>query len=118
MDFFHHYPPITTQVSVEIVDDDEFNPPFFDRVNVGSEDLKRLVPGTSSDFAISITAEPIHPTFLLTGLICWVAPHDSKVRREIPLVELLMYDPLLSHSMGVPCVSPLHHCGMLSGHRS
>ena len=79
MDFFHHYPSIVTQVSVEIVDEDP-NPLFFDRVNIGSEDLKRLFSGSLSDLAVNITPEHVHPAFPPTGLVCWVAPGNSEVR--------------------------------------
>lgn len=81
MDFFYHHPSITAKVSVEIVDDDEPNPLFFDHVNVGSEDLKRLFPGLPSNLAVSITPDPVHPAFPPHGLTCWVAPHDNKVRK-------------------------------------
>jgi len=84
MDFFYQHSPITTEVSVEIIDDDEPNPPFFDHVNVGSEDLKRLLSGSLSDLAVSITPEPVHPAFPSNGLTCWVTPRDSKVRQRPP----------------------------------
>lgn len=80
MDFFYHRPPITTQVSVNIVEDDGPDSLFFDRVNVGSEDLGRLFPGQTSDLAVTITSEPMHPAFPPMGLTCWVAPYNSKVR--------------------------------------
>jgi len=81
MDFFYHHPPITTKVSVEIVDDDDTNLLFFDCVNVGSEDLMRLFSGPLSDLAVNITPEPRHPALPLTGLTCWAAAVDSKVRQ-------------------------------------
>ena len=118
MDFFYHYPPITTKVSVEITDDNEPSSRFFDCVNVGSEDLKRLFPGLLSDLAVNITPEPAHPAFPPTGLTCWVAPHDSKVRQETLLLEFLMHNLAQSRSMGVPYVSLPRHFSMLSGHRS
>jgi hypothetical protein len=87
MDFFYDYPPITTRVSLTTVDDGESNPHFFDCVDVGSEDLKRLPPGSPSDLAVNITPEPMHPAFPPAGLTCWVAAHDSKVRQETPMIE-------------------------------
>lgn len=80
MDFFYHCPSITSQVSVDIAEYNEPNPLFFDLVNIGSEDLKRLFPGPPSDLAVCITPEPAHPAFPSTGLTCWVAPHDGEVR--------------------------------------
>jgi hypothetical protein len=116
MDFFYHYSSITTKVSVEIVDDDEPNPLFFDHVDIGSEDLKRLFPGPLSDLAVSITPDPMHPAFPPHGLTCWVAPHDNKVRKETP--PLLLHDLAQYCSMDVPCVSLLRHHNILNGHRS
>ena len=87
MDFFYHHPAITTQVSVDIAEYDGPNPLFFDYVNVGSEDLKRLFPGPASDPAVTITPVPMHPAFPPTGLACWVAPHDSKVRQRDPCLN-------------------------------
>jgi hypothetical protein len=81
MDFFYHCPPITTTVSVEFTDNVEPNLAFFDRVDIGSEDLKGLFPRPPSDFAVTITPEPTHPAFPPSGLAFWVAPHDSKVRQ-------------------------------------
>ena len=90
MDFFYHRPPIKTQVSVDIIEDNGPNSLFFDYVNVGSEDLGRLFPGQASDLAVTIIPEPTHPAFPPTGLACWVAPHNSRVRRETPITEPLM----------------------------
>ena len=118
MDFFYHYPSITAKVSVEIVDDNEPNPLFFDHVNVGSEDLKRLFPGPLSDLAVGITPDPAHPAFPPDGLTCWVAPHDNRVRKETLPLELLLCDLVQYCSMDVPCVSLPHHCNILNGHRS
>lgn len=80
MDFFYHYPPITTHVSVEIIEDNGPDPLFFDRIDVGSDDLKRLFPGQASDLAVTIIPELIHPAFPPTGLICWVVSCNTKVR--------------------------------------
>jgi len=90
MDFFYHYPPITTQVSVDIVEDDGPSSLFFDCVNVGSEDLGRLFPGQASDLAVTITPDPMHPAFPPTGFIYWVAPHNSRVRQETPIAKILI----------------------------
>jgi hypothetical protein len=81
MDFFYHYPPITTTVSVEFTDNVESNLVFFDRVDIGLDELKGLFPGPLSDFAVTITPEPEHPAFPPTGLAFSVAPHDRKVRQ-------------------------------------
>jgi hypothetical protein len=112
MDFFYNYHSITTQVSVDIVDDNEPNPLFFDCVNIGSEDLKKLFPGPPSDLAVSITPELTHPAFPPTGLTCWVAPHNSKVRQETSIIEPLVHDLAPSCSMGAPCVFPPHDCSV------
>ena len=106
MDFFYHYPSITTQVSVDVVEDHEPNPLFFDCVNVGSEDLKRLFPGPPSSLTVSITPDLVHPAFPPTGLTCWVVPHDSKVRQETLINEPPEHNLTRYYSMDVPCVFP------------
>lgn len=79
MDFFYHYPSITTKVSVEFIDNYDPNLVFFDYVNVGSEDLKGISPGSLSNFAVNIIPKSIHPAFPSTGLVFWVAPPERKV---------------------------------------
>lgn len=117
MDFFYHHPSITAKVSVETVDDDGQNSSFFDRVNIGSEDLKRICPGPLLDLAVNISPDPVHPAFPPHGLACWVVPHDDKVRRESPLLELLSHDLARYRSINVPCVSLPHHYNILSSRR-
>lgn len=92
MDFFYHHPPITTKVSLGFVDNYEPNFTFFDRVSVGSEDLKGIFPSPLSDLAVNITPEPLHPAFPPTGLLFWVAPPERKVRREASPIGPLMHD--------------------------
>ena len=117
MDFFYCCSPITTKVSVEIVDDDEPDPLFFDYANIGSEVLKSLFPGPLSDLAINITSEPVHPAFQPNGLISWAVSRDSKVRRETPPSKLP--HNLAQHcSMDVHCASLPHCYNMLSTHHS
>lgn len=118
MDFFYHRPPIRTQVSIDIVEDNGPDSPFFDRVNVGPEDLGRLFPGPSSDLAVTITPEPMHPAFPSTGLTCWVAPHNSEVRQEAQITKPLIHGLSPSCSTDVPSVFPPHHCRVSSSRRS
>jgi len=87
MDFFYHHPPITAEVSVEFVNNDETNPMFFDRVSIGSEDLKGLFPGPLSNLAVNISPESKHPSFPPTGLTFWATPHGNKARNEMPQTE-------------------------------
>jgi len=116
MDFFYHYPSITTKVSVETFGDDEQNPSFFDHINIGSEDLKRLFPGPLLDLAVNISPDPVHPAFPPHGLAYWVVPRDDKVRKETFPLELLLHDLARYRSMDVPCVSLPHHYSILNGH--
>jgi hypothetical protein len=92
MDFFYHHPSITTKVSVEFVDNYELKFVFFDRVSIGSEDLKGIFPGPLSNLAINITPEPLHPAFPPTGLAFWVAPLERKVRQKPSPIDLSMHD--------------------------
>jgi hypothetical protein len=92
MDFFYHHPSITTKVSIGLVNNYEPNFAFFDRVSVGSEDLKRIFSGPLSDLAVNITPEPLHPAFPPTGLVFWVAPPERKVRQGASPIKLLMHD--------------------------
>ena len=101
MDFFYHRPPIKTQVSVDIVEDNGPNSLFFDCVNVGSEDLGRLFPGQTSGLAVTIIPEPMHPAFPPIGLACWVVPHNSRVRQETPTTEPFTRD--LPHLLAWMC---------------
>jgi len=118
MDFFYHHSPITTNLSVEIVDDGDTNLLFFDRVNVGSEDLARLFSGPLLDLAVNITPELMHPALPPAGLTCWAAPADGKVRQGPPPLDLSMRDLAPPCSMDVPCVSLPHHCSISSSHHS
>lgn len=101
MDFFFHSHSIAAEVSVEFVDDDESKLTFFDRVNVGSEDLRALSPGPLSDLAVTVTPESVHPAFPPTGLTCWVALRDDKARQET-LIQLRVYNLIPFCSAGVP----------------
>ena len=92
MDFFYHHPSITTRISVGFVDNYEPNFEFFDRVSIGSEDLRGIFPGSLSDLAVNITPEPLHPAFPPTGLVFWVAPPERKVRQDPSIIKLLMHD--------------------------
>lgn len=83
MDFFYHCPSITAKVSVEFVDNNGPNFVFFDRVNVGSEDLQGIFSGPHSDLAVNISPEQTHPAFPPTGLAFWVTTSpERKVRQE------------------------------------
>jgi hypothetical protein len=89
MDFFYHFPSITTKVSVGFVDGYEPDTAFFDRVNFGSEDLKEIFPGPLSDLAVSIASEQTHPAFPPAGLAFWVEPPERKVRtKTLPIKPL------------------------------
>lgn len=94
MDFFYHCPSITTKVSVGFVNNWESNFVFFDHINIGSEDLKRILPGLLSDLAVNVSPEPIHPAFPSAGLAFWVAPPEGKVSQASPLIELSVCDQL------------------------
>lgn len=88
MDFFYHHLPIVAKVSVEFIDNNEPNTAFFDRVSIGSEDLKGLFPWPPPNLAVNISPESKHPSFPSTGLTFWVTPHDNKAREEILQAEL------------------------------
>ena len=117
MDFFYHFPSITAEVSVAFSDGHDSDTVFFDRVNVGSDDLKGISSRPFSDLAVNITPEQIHPAFPPTGLAFWVEPPERKVRRETP-TELPAYGLTPLCSMGAPCASLPHHCQIPSSHHS
>lgn len=90
MDFFYHYPSITTQVSIEFTDNNESNTDFFDYVNIGLDISKELFTRRRSDLAVNIVPEPTHPAFPPTGLVCWVAPQDDNVRQGTLSIEIFV----------------------------
>lgn len=116
MDFFYHCPSITAEVSVEFVDGCEPDLVFFDRVDVGSEDLKGIFPVPLSDPAVNITPEQIHPALPPTGLAFWATPSERKVGQETHPLRLPVHNPISFRSTGALCASPPHRCRMPSSH--